>query len=131
MSLDEWETVCDGFEKRKYRLLHVNQPIPLTPLYPVAKHATTVGRKEAAEEFKTIVSMRPKQGVQYCNENYDRIGKLFYTSQSKHSLNFSIEWLKMDVERQYERSSTTGGSSAFAHLSQPQLTDTRPPYSTR
>ena len=77
--------------------LNINQPILLTPLYPVAEHATTIGCKEAAKGFKGIVSLRPTKGVRYYNENYARIGKSSYFS-SECSLTFSVDWLKMDVE---------------------------------
>ncbi|KAF9785688.1 hypothetical protein BJ322DRAFT_1188188 [Thelephora terrestris] len=62
VSVDKWETICEGFKRS-------------------AEHATTIGRKEATEEFEHMVSMRPTKGAQ---------------------------WLAMDVERQYKRTIATG-----------------------
>jgi hypothetical protein len=74
MSAGEWVTVCEEFKKCKYRCW--TSAYSTNPLYPAAEHATTIDRKEAAEEFIKIVSRSPEKGVEYYNENYHRIGKL-------------------------------------------------------
>jgi len=70
------------------------------------------GLEATATEFFKIVAMGEDEGVQYYNDNFDRIGKQPRHFGFKQSLTPPIEWLKADTRRKRNTPSAGGSQNA-------------------
>jgi len=73
---------------------------PLTILDPsVAEHATDAGLDEIAVELTEITTMDDDDGINYYNDNIEKIGKCPHRFGTEQSLILSVAWWKADIKK--------------------------------